>query len=139
MFRHFATLVSREISRGDVIKRNDHYLEVLSARDVQKGEGQGMHLEYMDMQTHKRGKLHLKSTESAEKADIKSYPVEVESFDSSKNVLLISDARHNRIEIPAAFASWAKSGVKAGTLLNLILEGENFVKLTLPVDVKVTR
>lgn len=139
MFRHFGTLVSKEISRGAVIKRNEHYLEVLSARYVQRGEGQGMHLEFMDVQTHKRGKLHLKSTETAEKAELDSYPVEVESFDKARGMLVLSDARHNRIDIPVAFATWAKEGVKTGTLLNLILDGEKFVKLTLPADVKVTR
>jgi len=137
--RRFATVACRDLTKSDVLKRNGKYLEILSSSYVQKGEGQGMHIEFMDLQTHKRGKLHFKSSESAETTQLDSYPVEIESLDTAKGIITVSDSRHNRFQIPLGFASWAKQGVKVGTLLNLILEGDSFVKLSLPSDLKISR
>ena len=119
--------------------RDGKYIEVINASYTQKGSGQGMHLEFMDFQSHKRGKWHLNSAESADTATVDTYQVEVERVDLTAGTLTVSDARHNKIDIPLAHAPWAKSGVAAGTLLRLILDGEKFVKLCLPSDFKISR
>jgi translation elongation factor P/translation initiation factor 5A len=139
MLRTFATVVSKQVRKGAILKVDGRYLEIVSSQYIQRSTGQGLHLEYMDFQTHKRGKLYLKSDETAEVAELETYTVEVESVDHEKGVLKVSDPRSNIVDIPLAFASWAKDGAKPGTLLQLITDGEAFVKLTLPVDLKVVR
>jgi len=80
--------------------------------------------------------MHLKSSDTAEKAALDSYQVEIESIDIKQGRLTVSDSAHHRLEIPFVHAPWAKSGAKVGTLLKLILDGEKFIKLTPPVDFK---
>ena len=130
--RYFGTIASRDIIKGTVLKRNDHYMEVVSTNWIPCRDGQGMHLELLDVQTHKRSKLHLGLKDTAEEVSLDSYPVEIESLDLSNQTLNVSDTRHNIVKIPLAFAQWAKSGVKPGTLLNMVLHGETFIKLSKP-------
>jgi translation elongation factor P/translation initiation factor 5A len=137
--RRFATIASKEIRKGDILKRNGKYIEIISAGYTQRGEGQGMHLEFMDLQTHKRGKWHLKSTETTEAVILDTYQVEVEHVSLDNGLITVSDSRHQKIDIPLAHAQWAKNGVAVGTLLRLILDGEKFVKLCLPSDFKISR
>jgi translation elongation factor P/translation initiation factor 5A len=139
MYRRFATVICRDLRKGTILKREGKYLEILTSLYVQRGVGQGLHVDVMDIQTLKRGKIYLKSDENAETAELDTYQVEVESVDLKHGFLNVSDARSNIINIPLAFASWAKKGAKPGTLLQLITDGEVFVKLSLPLDFKVVR
>ena len=139
MIRFFTTCVGREISKGDILKRQSRYLEVLSIYHVQRGEGQGSHIEVLDVQTHKQAKIHLSSKDTLETVDLTPYEVETERIDTKRDVLIVTNSQYEQIEVPLGFASWARAGVSPGIKLKILLDGQNFVKLTLPTNLKISK
>ena len=135
----FATCSGREIFKGTILKRQSRYLEVLSIYHIQRGEGQGSHIDYMDLQTHKQGKIHLSSKDTLETVELSPYEVETEKADLQKGVLVVTDSQYEKIEVPLGCAPWARTGVSAGIRLSILLDGDTFVKLTLPTDLKVSK
>ena len=135
----FATLTGRELEKGQIIKRGLRFLEILSLNHIQRGEGQGTHIEALDVQTLGHCRIHIKSKETVNTAELSSIDVEVESFDRKKDFLIVSTSNYERLEIPSSFAPWAKGGVCAGVRLKIVMDEDKFVKLTLPVNTQIRK
>ena len=129
--RYFSTL-----AKGATVQHKGRYLEVLSCLHIQKGEGQGTHIEFIDLQTFKRGKLHAKKGEEFPTVDLTHFEVELVEVTASH--ARVADRSYQQIDIPINLAPWTRA-VAQGTQLQLLMEGDNFVRLSPPCDLKFVK
>lgn len=121
------------VPKGTVIHHKNRYLEVLSSLHIQRGEGQGTHVEFIDLQTFKRGKLHARKGEEFPTVELTHLEVEMSSV--SETQVTVVDRKYQPIEFPITLAPWAKS-VARGTQMQLVMAEGNFVRLSPPADLK---